>query len=120
MTDVLDRRITSATGNLSVVDLALIWRDHMPATLPTPEHCPGCGHSYLTGPLCPTAALVRPLLRTRRHTAAETVLQLLTYQQFRDLIDKRPSTDRAFRTQRRTLPVVLVDTDQPDLFGGTR
>jgi hypothetical protein len=126
MSIALDHRIrTGLPTILNVAELARIWRDHCPADLPTPQHCPGCGFDYLTGPLCPTAALVRPLvrplLRTRRHSAQDTVLDLLTYQQFRDLIDKQPITDRAFAAQRRTLTATADPAPgQLDLFGGTR
>jgi hypothetical protein len=115
----LDPRLTDAR-DLSVVGLVRLWRDHTPAGLPTPEHCPRCGYSYLTGPLCPTAALVRPMLRARRHLITGWIAQLLTYQQTCDLNDRHPITERAFAAQRRHTPATPTTSDQLDLFGGQR
>ncbi|MFY1675063.1 hypothetical protein ACN27G_34855 [Plantactinospora sp. WMMB334] len=89
----LDRRLLTAGINLTVTQLVTIWADHTPAELPVPLACPTCGHAYShTAPLCPSAAVVRPLLRRRRHETGPRVLAPLTANQLADLTGKRLST----------------------------
>ncbi|MDG4790244.1 hypothetical protein O7626_30710 [Micromonospora sp. WMMD1102] len=89
----LDRRLLTAGPNLTVAQLVTIWADHTPARLPVPVACPTCEHAYSqTAPLCPSAAVVRPLLRRRRYEAGPRVLAPLTPNQLADLTGKRLST----------------------------
>ncbi|MEV6817053.1 hypothetical protein [Micromonospora sp. NPDC051296] len=88
----LDRRLLTAGMGVTVAQLVTIWADHTPARLPVPVACPRCGHAYSDkAPLCPTAAVVRPLLRRRRHEIPG-VLDPLTANQLADLTGKRLST----------------------------
>jgi hypothetical protein len=83
----LDRRLVTAGMHLTLPLLVTLWADHTPAHLPAPGACPTCGHTYrAAAPLCPTAAVVRPLLRRRRYEAGSTVLAPLTANQLQDLI----------------------------------
>jgi len=89
----LDRRLLAAGLNLTVAQLVAIWADHTPARLPVPLTCPTCGHAYSqTAPLCPSAAVVRPLLRRRRYETGPDVLTPLTSTQLADLTGSRLST----------------------------
>jgi hypothetical protein len=88
----LDRRLLVGLG-ITVPQLVTIWADHTPAQLPVPLRCPTCGHPYSqTAPLCPSAAVVRPLLRRRRHETGPEVLAPLTANQLQDLTGTRLST----------------------------
>jgi hypothetical protein len=88
-----DPRLLSAGLTLTVADLVRFWAAHTPPIRPVPGHCRTCGHIYSEQtPLCPTAAIVRPLLRRRRHEAGPDALALLTNNQIDDLIGKRLST----------------------------
>ncbi|TDC37097.1 hypothetical protein [Micromonospora sp. KC213] len=89
----LDRRLVTAGLGVTVAQLVTLWADHTPARLPVPLTCPGCGHPYSEkAPLCPTAAVVRPLLRRRRHETHPDVLAPLTPNQLLDLTGNRLST----------------------------
>ena len=89
----LDRRLLAGGMNLTVKDLVTIWADHTPKSLPVPPACPTCGHRYSrTAPLCPSAAVTRPLLRRRRHGTNSAVIDALTDNQLQDLTGKRLST----------------------------
>lgn len=94
----IDRRVLTAGLTITIPTLLALWADHYPAYLPYPETCPGCGHSYVTdGPLCPTAAIVRPLLRRRRHQVPpDVLLRALTFGQYQDLTKDRPYTEVLF------------------------
>ncbi|MFF0183069.1 hypothetical protein ACFYPF_28680 [Micromonospora sp. NPDC005223] len=88
----LDRRLVTAGLGVTVAQLVSLWADHTPARLPVPLSCRTCGHPYSeTAPLCPTAAVVRPLLRSRRHEAPGAI-DALTPNQLLDLTGKRLST----------------------------
>ncbi|WP_233559171.1 hypothetical protein [Micromonospora radicis] len=92
MTARLDRRLLTAGMGVSVAQLVTLWADHTPARLPVPVTCPGCGHPYSEkAPMCPTAAVVRPLLRRRRHEIRGAI-DALTPNQLADLTGKRLST----------------------------
>jgi hypothetical protein len=83
----LDPRLKSGGLTLTVADLVRLWSDHMPPAKPVPAVCRTCGHPYSTdAPVCPTAAVVRPLLRRRRHEAGPMALRLLTPNQTDDLL----------------------------------
>jgi hypothetical protein len=119
MMPTIDTRLTTAGITVTVPQLVAIWADHTPAHTPVPGTCPSCGHTYTTkAPLCPTAAIVRPLLLRRRREVHPRVFEPLTYNQHEDLFGKRLSTGAV----PRSLPV----TDTPprpthqvvDLFGG--
>jgi hypothetical protein len=89
----LDPRLRDAGLAVTVAQLVDLWADHTPAHHPIPAKCPGCGHPYsLAAPLCPTAAVVRRLLRSRRHEVSSTTFAKLTYNQTSDLFGKRLST----------------------------
>ena len=89
----LDPRLQTAGLTLTVADLVRLWADHTPPVRPVPGHCRACGHIYThQGPLCPTAAVVRRLLRRRRHEAGPDALALLTSHQVDDLLRAKPST----------------------------
>lgn len=89
----LDTRLLTAGLSVTVADLVRLWAEHMPATLPVPALCPTCGHRWNESqPLCPTAAVVRPLLRRRRHEVGLQALSLLTENQVDDLLGSRLST----------------------------
>ncbi|GIF04693.1 hypothetical protein [Actinoplanes siamensis] len=88
----LDRRLVTGGMNLTITDLVAIWADHTPKQLPVPLTCPACGHQYSrTAPLCPSAAVTRPLLRRRRY-GNPAALDVLTDNQLQDLTGKRLST----------------------------
>lgn len=88
----LDRRLLTAGLGVTVAQLVTLWADHTPAHLPVPVTCPGCGHPYSDkSPLCPTAAVVRPLLRRRRHEVPGAI-DALTPNQLADLTGNRLST----------------------------
>ncbi|MFI6232001.1 hypothetical protein ACIBD9_00400 [Micromonospora sp. NPDC050784] len=83
--------MTAGMG-VTVAQLVTIWAAHTPATLPVPLTCPTCGHPYSEkAPLCPSAAVVRPLLRRRRHEIPGAI-DALTPNQLMDLTGKRLST----------------------------
>jgi hypothetical protein len=86
----VDRRLTAAAGDVSTPLLVDLWTDHYPAHLPPPKACPECGHVYTrTAPLCPTAAIVRPLLRRRCLDYGSFPIDLaLTYIQQADLHER--------------------------------
>jgi hypothetical protein len=89
----LDRRLLLGGLLLTVAKLVRLWADHTPPTRPVPGHCRTCGHIYSqAAPLCPTAAVVRPLLRSRRHETGPQALDVLTINQVDDLLGCRPST----------------------------
>ncbi|NIL40225.1 hypothetical protein HCB17_02855 [Salinispora arenicola] len=89
----LDRRLLTAGLGVTVAQLVTLWADHAPARLPVPLACPGCGHPYSeTAPLCPTASVVRPLLRRRRREVGTDALNPLTPLQLQDLTGNRQST----------------------------
>ena len=89
----IDSQLLTAGLSLTVADLVRLWARHTPPTRPVPGHCHSCGHIYSEiTPLCPTAAVVRPLLRRRRHEAGPTALELLTRHQVDDLLGKKLST----------------------------
>jgi hypothetical protein len=89
----LDERLKNAGLSLTVANLVRLWADHTPPTRPVPGHCRTCGHIYSEAhPLCPTAAVVRPLLRRRRHEAGPRALEALTTNQTDDLLRAKPST----------------------------
>ena len=89
----LDERLRSGGLTLTVANLVRLWADHTPPIRPVPGHCRTCGHIYSqSAPLCPTAAVVRPLLRRRRHEAGPEALQTLTGHQTDDLLGTRLST----------------------------
>ncbi|MFI6257968.1 hypothetical protein ACIBCL_17965 [Micromonospora zamorensis] len=93
MTARLDRRLVTAGMGVTVAQLVTIWADHTPPRLPVPLTCPSCGHPYSeTAPLCPTAAVVRPLLRRRRHETGSRALAPLSPNQLLDLTGNRLST----------------------------
>ncbi|GLY97644.1 hypothetical protein [Actinoplanes sp. NBRC 103695] len=83
----LDNRLREA-GFPSVALLVRLWTEHTPPALPVPERCRTCGHFYSAeAPLCPTAAVVRPLLRRRRFEAdTHGNLSRLTTNQTDDLL----------------------------------
>jgi hypothetical protein len=86
----LDQRLLSAGHSLTVADLVRLWADHTPPIRPVPGHCRTCGHIYSQRvPLCPTATVVRPLLRRRRHEAGARALERLTSYQTDDLLCPR-------------------------------
>lgn len=88
-----DTRLLHRATPLTVALLVRLWADHTPATRPVPGHCRTCGHIYReNAPLCPTAAVVRPLLRRRRHEAGPRCLEPLTTHQVDDLLRSRLST----------------------------
>ncbi|AEB47414.1 MULTISPECIES: hypothetical protein [Micromonospora] len=92
MTARLDRRLLTSGMGVTVAQLVTLWADHTPARLPVPVICPGCGHPYSEkAPLCPTAAVVRPLLRRRRHEIPGAI-DALTTNQLADLTGNRLST----------------------------
>ena len=89
----LDQRLLTGGMNLTVTDLVAIWADHTPKSLPVPRACTTCGHRYSrTAPLCPSAAVTRPLLRRRRYGINPAVLDALTDNQLQDLTGKHLST----------------------------
>jgi hypothetical protein len=89
----LDQRLLTAGHSLTVATLVRLWADHTAPTRPVPGHCRTCGHIYSqTAPLCPTAAVVRPLLRRRRHETGPGALASLTTHQADDLLGTRLST----------------------------
>lgn len=89
----LDTQLLTAGLTLTVADLVRLWTAHMPVTRPVPTYCSVCGHRWTEDrPLCPTAAVVRPLLRRRRHEAGTRALSLLTELQVDDLLGSRLST----------------------------
>jgi hypothetical protein len=118
----IDPRVLDAGLAITVVELADVWADHYPANLPYPENCPGCGHSYITGgPLCPTAALVRPILRRRQHEVPPHVIaRRLTYCQYDDLKGRQLYTDIYFAVARQRAAEQaaqpLPQAEQLDLF----
>jgi len=89
----LDPRLIHAGMSITTVQLARLWAEHTPPAKPVPLRCPTCGHAWdETAPLCPTAAVVRPLLRKRRHEAGAHVIARLTDNQLDDLTGKKLST----------------------------
>jgi hypothetical protein len=115
----IDPRLTTAGLTITVPQLVIVWADHCPANTPVPARCPGCGHLYTAAnPLCPSAAVVRPLLRRRRYQVNPIVFEPLTYNQHEDLFGNRLST--------AAVPGSLPVIDAParpthevvDLFGG--
>jgi len=104
MTAPVDRRLLQAGLGVTTPQLVDLWAAHCPAHLPVPTTCPGCGHSYLTdGPLCPTARIVRPLLRRRRfETHHDDLIKALTDNQHADLTGRHLSTEPPPATPRRT------------------
>ncbi len=85
---ILDPRLIMA-GRVTNDQLVAFWADHTPAHAPAPLTCPGCGYVYTrSAPLCPTATLIKKLMSRRRHEIGNTtLLNALTYNQFRDLVD---------------------------------
>lgn len=115
----IDTRLTTTGLVLTVPQLIAIWADHCPAHLPVPLTCPGCGHTYTTvEPLCPTAAVVRPLVQRRRYQVPVQAFQVLTFNQQRDLLDKHLSTATAALV--RPAPPPPVTVEQPGLFDPIR
>src|SRR4051812_19734747 len=115
----LDPRLTTAGLAITVPELVAVWADHCPANTPVPATCPGCGHLYTAAhPLCPSAAVVRPLLRRRRHQTNPIVFEPLTYNQHEDLFSKPlppaavPGSLPVIDTPARPAHAVV------DLFGG--
>jgi hypothetical protein len=110
----LDPRLAAAGLAVTVRDLITLWAEHCPPTSVTPINCASCGHTYTpTEPLCPTAAVVRPLLqRRRREVPTEELLAALTYVQYRDLVDRHPHIAVALRTQ--ASPHTGTDRPEPD------
>jgi hypothetical protein len=97
----LDQRLMSAGLLLTVANLVRLWADHTPPSRPVPGHCRTCGHIYSqAAPLCPTAAVVRPLLRRRRHETGPAALNPLTSNQLEDLVGTRLSTALVLREDR--------------------
>ena len=106
----LDSRLVSAGSYLTIPLLVTLWGDHTPALLPVPLSCPTCRHRYSAeSPLCPTAAVVRPILRRRRYEGsrlqpgyrtANPALTALTPNQLQDLTGTRLST--ALPAEKRT------------------
>lgn len=84
----IDRRLLDTA--VTTRQLLHVWADHTPAlSTDIPDACPACGHRWhRLAPLCPTAAIVRPLLRRRRYELGRnTAVQALTFNQYRDLTD---------------------------------
>lgn len=96
MTTTLDRRLLAAGGHLPTELLIDLWANHRPHDLPISDTCAACGHHYsTTTPYCPTAAIIRPLLRQRCHQPdpLHLVEYRLTYLQQYDLFTRHhPST----------------------------
>lgn len=89
----LDPRLMSAGLALTVTNLVQLWADHTPADRPVPTACRTCGHRWNEDqPLCPTAAVVRPMLRRRRYEGGPHALLPLTTHQVDDLLGSRLST----------------------------
>jgi hypothetical protein len=61
----LDQRILDPGIKVTVWDLAAAFADHYPAEKDTA--CKSCGHRYDDSRICPTLAVVVPLLKRRRH-----------------------------------------------------
>jgi hypothetical protein len=96
----IDARLLSAGLALTVPNLVRLWADHTPPTKPVPGHCRTCGHAYdKEKPYCPTAAVVRPLLRRRRHEAGPKALDRLTTNQADDLLGRTPSTALSWKAE---------------------
>jgi hypothetical protein len=89
----LDERLLTGGLVLTVAALVRLWADHTPPIRPVPGHCRTCGHIYTQqAPLCPSAAVVRSLLRRHRHEAGPRALDPLTPNQLDDLLGRKPST----------------------------
>ena len=112
----LDQRLLDAGLTITNRLLLNLWADHTPAHLPVPDTCPGCGHTYTTTrPLCPTAAVIRPLLRHRRHEIGlPAITRRLTHNQQQDLLGDRLSTTLTHHCDDPGLPPARPVT--PELF----
>ncbi|HET8662581.1 MAG TPA: hypothetical protein VFM55_26870 [Micromonosporaceae bacterium] len=119
MSAPVDRRLLDAGLAVTTAQLVDLWAAHCPAHTPVPTTCPGCTHSYGDGPLCPTARIIRPLLRRRRFEVNQKNLsRALTYNQQADLTGKRLSTQTAtvLRPARPNPTHPPVTTEQSGLF----
>jgi hypothetical protein len=108
----VDRRLTTAGAAVTSRLLLDLWADHYPAHLPSPLACPGCGHIYSrTAPLCPTAGIIRPLLRRRYHELGPVNTRAaLTYIQWADLHERHPERLSTFTAA--PIPRDALDTPQ--------
>jgi hypothetical protein len=97
----LDPRLLSAGLGLTVAHLVRLWADHTPPVRPSRATCRTCSHNYTdTAALCPTAAVVRPLLLRRRYEGGPKALDLLTSNQIDDLLGVVIGDSRHWSTKR--------------------
>jgi hypothetical protein len=106
----LDTRLLNGGLAVTVSTLVTVFMDHHPGN-PRAALCPSCGFRYPDGVLdCPTNAVVRPLLRRRRHEDPAAFARLTADQQ----VELVTGPERVVRAAaERTVSARSVDSGQP-------
>ena len=111
----LDPRLLNDGLGVTVATLVAVFVDHHPGT-PAASACPACDFRYPPGVLdCPTNAVVRPLLRRRRHEDLGA-LDRLSAEQRAELSGAEHRRFARAAAAERTVSAAMVDSAQP-LFG---